>query len=171
MKRIAFLIFFLPVQVLAHHAWFSFDICKVHKDTLPPGLTLQLLPDAKSPGAALLNTYCTQCHNLPGPDRHTAAEWREVTSKMFMLMEVTNQFGALKGKLKIMQEPQQEILLAYLEQQASGSVVAGKSTVDGNPWLTRTLALLPFLLLIGLGLLRWWKRDKIRASRIKDRAL
>ncbi len=159
MNRIMLLILFLPVQVFASHGWSSFDICEAYKDKLPPGLTIESLADSKSPGAVLLNQYCTQCHNLPGPDRHTAAEWREVTSKMFMLMDVSHRFGGLAERVEIMQKPEQETLLAYLEQYASGTVGSEEST-QGNPWLTRALALLPFLLLTGLGLLRWMRRNQ-----------
>lgn len=161
MKRIMllFLILSAPLPVAASHGWAGFDLCEVYKDKLPPGLTAESLPAPLSPGAALLSQYCTQCHNLPGPDRHTAVEWREVTPKMFMLMDVSHRFGGLMGEVTIMHKMEQETLLAYLEQYASGAVGSEEST-QGNPWLTRTLALLPFLLLTGFGLLRWWKRNK-----------
>ena len=120
MKRIAllFLILALPPPVIASHGWAGFDLCEVHKDKLPPGLTAESLPAPQSRGAALLHQYCTQCHNLPGPDRHTAAEWRGVTSKMFMLMDVSHQFGGLMGKVEVIPRAQQEILRTYLESHA-----------------------------------------------------
>jgi|GEM_PF-1276290 len=146
----------LPLPVAASHGWAGFDLCEIHKDKLPPGLTAESLPDPQAPGAALLNQYCTQCHNLPGPDRHTVAEWHEVTSKMFLLMDVSHRFGGLMGRVEMMQRPEQEILLAYLKHYASQSVVSEEPT-DSPLWLTRFLPLTPFVLLIGLGLLRWWK--------------
>ena len=42
---------------------------------LPPGIKPEALPDPGSPGAKFLNSYCTQCHNLPSPLMHTAEEW------------------------------------------------------------------------------------------------
>lgn len=149
----------LPLPVAASHGWTGFDLCELHKDKLPPGLTVESLPDPQSPGAALLDQYCTQCHNLPGPDRHTTAEWRVVTSKMFMLMDVSYKFGGLMGKVEIMQNPQQEMLQAYLERYASHSEAQEEPT-DSTLWLTRILPLTPFVLLIGLGLLRWWKHHQ-----------
>ena len=161
MKRIAllFLILSLPPPVAASHGWAGFDLCEVYKDRLPPGLTIELLPSPQSPGAVLLHQYCIQCHNLPGPDRHTTSEWREVTSRMFLLMDVSHRFGGLMGRVEIMQRAEQEILLAYLERHASQSVVV-KKPIDSSLWLTRILPLAPFVLLIGLGLLRWWKHHQ-----------
>jgi hypothetical protein len=159
MKReiLILMVLSLPLPVAASHGWAGFDLCEVHKDKLPPGLTVESLPDPQSPGAALLNQYCTQCHNLPGPDRHTAADWREVTSKMFMLMDVSHQFGGLMGKVEILPKAQQETVLTYLEHHASSRSSVSKKSTDRTPWLTRILPLTPFGLLIGLGLLRWWK--------------
>lgn len=160
MKRIVLLFMTLvtSLPVAASHVWADIDLCEVYQDKLPPGLTLASLPEAVSAGAGLLNQYCTQCHNLPGPDRHTLAEWRDVVSRMFMLMEVSNRFGGLMGRVESMQSPEREILLAYLERHATNSVM-NKRSADGGvgdyPWLSRTLTLFPFLLLTGVGVLRW----------------
>ncbi|RDH87277.1 MAG: hypothetical protein DIZ77_15720 [endosymbiont of Seepiophila jonesi] len=177
------MIFCLPQPVAASHPWVGIDLCEVHKDKLPPGLTAESLPDPQSPGAALLHQYCTQCHNLPGPDRHTAAEWREVTAKMFLLMDVSHRFGGLMGRVEIMQREQQARLLAYLESNAtvrgriegggvkppyprhySQHVLRSLAPTPGvdqpDPhWLTRLWVLVPFLLLMGLGLFRWWRHS------------
>ncbi len=180
MKRVALLLLVLavPMPVTASHGWAGFDLCEIHKDKLPSGLSIELLPDPMSPGAALLNQYCTQCHNLPGPDRHTAADWHKVVSKMYVLMDVSHQFGGLMGKVDKMGEEQQKALLTYLRRhsatpvrsQAAGhNSVSSASSQDSVPgfgelnessrpeslWLKRLLPLTPFLLLIGLGLLRW----------------
>jgi len=156
MKRLTLviLILCLPLPAVASHGWAGFDLCEVYKDKLPPGLTVAALPEPRSPGAVLLGRYCTQCHNLPGPDRHRATEWPEVTAKMFMLMDVSHRFGGLMGRVEVMETPQQGVLLAYLQAHAPQSVV--KEPTDGTPWLTPLLPLAPVLLLFGLGLLRWW---------------
>ncbi|MEL0584692.1 MAG: hypothetical protein AAES65_07435 [Candidatus Thiodiazotropha sp. (ex. Lucinoma kazani)] len=75
-------------------------------------------------------------------------------------MDVANRFGGLMGKVETMQTQDQEIVLAYLERHATQSTISKRladSEATGQSWLTRTLALLPFLLLTGLGLLRWWR--------------
>ncbi len=157
------MILFVPLPVTASHTWAEIDLCEIYKDKLPPGLTVALLPEARSPGAVLLDRYCTQCHNLPGPDRHTAAEWGEVAPRMFMLMDVSNRFGGLMGRVETMQPQDQEILLVYLERHATSlihNIGPDDSNKSNQPWLTRTLALLPFMLLTGLGLLRWWRSTR-----------
>ncbi len=177
MKRVTllFLILTLPQPVAASHPSAGIDLCEIHKDKLPPGLTAESLPDPQSPGAALLHQYCTQCHNLPGPDRHTAGEWHEVTPKMFLLMDVSHRFGGLMGRVEIMQREEQERLLVYLERHAIDGVgvkpldprhysqhaLRGLTPTPGenDHWLTRLWVLAPFLLLMGLGLFRWWRHS------------
>ncbi len=160
MNRIVLLLIllFLPLSVASNHTSAAIDLCEIYKDKLPPGLTADLLPEAPSQGAKLLAQYCTQCHNLPGPARHTATKWREVTSKMFMLMDVSSIFGGMMGKVETMQLQDQEILRTYLEHNATNSEII-MSPADrestGHLWPTRSLALLPVLLLTGAGLLRW----------------
>jgi len=167
MKRIVLLLMTLlmSLPVAASHAWADIDLCEVYQDKLPPGLTLASLPEADSTGAALLHQYCTQCHNLPGPDRHTAAEWRDVASRMFMLMEVSNSFGGLMGRVESMRLQEQEVLRSYLEHHAANSIINNKpadSEASDHAWMSRTLTLFPFLLLTGVGVLRW--RRNLRSN-------
>ncbi|HDK38196.1 MAG TPA: hypothetical protein ENG92_04185, partial [Thiolapillus brandeum] len=98
MRRTMLLLYLLlPAVAPASHTWSGIDLCKVYEDKLPPGLSRDQLPQAASTEARLLSRYCTQCHSLPGPDRHTATEWQEVTDNMFLLMEVSHRFGGLMG--------------------------------------------------------------------------
>ncbi len=151
----------IPLSVSASHSWSGIDLCEVYKENLPPGLTIDSLPEPKSNGAALLDQYCTQCHNLPGPDRHSAAEWREVASKMFMLMDVSKRFGGVMGKVEVMDKPQQDTLTAYLERFGSKQIVYNSpDQADQSQWLTPFLVMTPFLLLMGLGLVRWWVSNR-----------
>lgn len=64
-------------------------------DVLPPGMDPALLPEPKSEGARLLTGYCTQCHNLPGPGMHAAAEWPEVVRRMNSRMQMMS--GGMMG--------------------------------------------------------------------------
>jgi len=64
-------------------------------DRLPPGIDPKLLPDPKSRGARLLQQYCAQCHNLPGPGMHTAAEWPDVVNRMDARMRMMS--GGMMG--------------------------------------------------------------------------
>ncbi len=147
----------IPLPVVASHQWAGIDLCEVYEDRLPPGLTIESLPESDSKGAGLLQQYCTQCHNLPGPDRHTAAEWREVTARMFMLMEVSKRFGGVTGQVEIMDKSQQEALTIYLEKYASTQTIPKNDTQAGpDQWVTHLLVIGPLLFLLGLGLVRWW---------------
>ena len=93
---------------------------------LPPGLPPEDLPEPDSPGAKLLNRYCTQCHNLPSPLMHTAEEWPEVEGRMIGRMEMMSGMkGMMQGMMgrgmMDMQAPaaeEQKALLAYLQRNA-----------------------------------------------------
>ncbi len=155
----------------ASHQWAGIDLCEVYKDTLPPGLTPESLPEPQSSGAHLLQRYCTQCHNLPGPDRHSAGEWREVAGHMFMLMEVSHRFGGLMGRVETLGTEQQETLLAYLQRSATRAEDRDRLNGRGNNGhgLTSLWVLSPFLLLMGTGLARWWHRSHGKDRRCATR--
>ena len=59
-------------SVFASHSFGGMDLCALYPEVMPPGLTPDQLPDAGGPGAVLMQGYCTQCHALPGPGRHSA---------------------------------------------------------------------------------------------------
>lgn len=51
-------------------------------EILPPGTDPAALPEPESPGAQLVQKYCVQCHELPGPGLHTGEEWPTVVARM-----------------------------------------------------------------------------------------
>jgi len=108
----------IPLQVVASHQWAGMDLCQVRKDIVPPGLPTELTPDKNSTGARLLQRYCTQCHNLPGPGRHTIDEWPDVMARMQRLMEVTHRFGTLIEDVELMSTEEISTLLTYLQEHA-----------------------------------------------------
>ncbi len=56
---------------------------------LPPsGFTPDSLPETGSTGAGLLQAYCTQCHWLPTPQMHSAAEWPILLRRMVLRMNL-----------------------------------------------------------------------------------
>ena len=56
---------------------------------LPPsGFTAAALPEPHSTGAGLLQAYCTQCHWLPTPQMHSAAEWPILLRRMELRMNL-----------------------------------------------------------------------------------
>ena len=48
----------------------------------PPDHSRERLPEPESRAAGLLVTYCTQCHGLPTPQMHSAAEWPTLMRRM-----------------------------------------------------------------------------------------
>ena len=69
------------------------------------------LPEAGSRGAALVATYCTQCHAAPSPTLHTATEWAGVTSRMRLHM------SSLPG-IRTPSEEEMRLILTYMQQHA-----------------------------------------------------
>jgi cytochrome c5 len=52
---------------------------------LPPSIfKVEDLPEPRSRGAGLLQVYCVQCHWLPAPQMHSAAEWPILLRRMDM---------------------------------------------------------------------------------------
>jgi len=110
-----FLAFILNTpSVIASHSFGGLDMCAVYPEVMPPGLASDLLPDVGSQGATLMESYCTQCHALPGPGRHTAEEWPQVLDRMFVLMDVADRFGGLLGNVKTPSLIEREQLSHYL---------------------------------------------------------
>lgn len=101
-------------SVFASHSYAGMDMCALYPEVMPPGLMPDLLPEAGGPGATLMETYCTQCHALPGPGRHTAEEWPQVVDRMFVLMDVADRFGGLLGNVKTPSLNERDQLSGYL---------------------------------------------------------
>lgn len=102
----------------ASHDWGGIDVCKTYRDRVPPGLDPALLPAPDSRGARLLKQYCTQCHELPGPGRHTADEWPAVLERMVVLMDVSQRFRGLMGRIAAPDADERAALEAYLSAHA-----------------------------------------------------
>lgn len=94
-------------------------------DVLPPGIDPKLLPEPKSRGAHLLERYCNQCHRLPGPGMHTAAEWPAVVERMNARMRMMhNMMGGGMMNVSAPDEPELKALIGYLQKHAQKSIVA-----------------------------------------------
>jgi cytochrome c5 len=109
---------FWCVTALASHSYGGLDLCTLYPEIMPPGMLARDLPEPESRGAILLQTYCSQCHALPGPGRHTADEWQGVLDRMNLLMDVTSRFGGLMGKVKVPGTGDEALLRAYLTSNA-----------------------------------------------------
>jgi cytochrome c5 len=109
---------FWCVTALASHSYGGLDLCTLYPEVMPPGMQPKDLPEPDSRGASLLQTYCVQCHALPGPGRHTAGEWPAVLDKMNLLMDVASRFGGLMGKVRMPGADEKEVLKVYLTDNA-----------------------------------------------------
>lgn len=94
-------------------------------DRLPSGIEPDALPEPHSEGAALLDRYCTQCHNLPGPGLHSADEWSSVTTRMFHRMAMASnprhRDGMMRRRMPHVLAPssaERAQIVAYLTQHA-----------------------------------------------------
>ncbi len=101
-------------SVFASHNFGGLDMCALYPEVMPPGLMPEQLPDAGGQGALLMQNYCTQCHELPGPGRHTAEEWPQVFDRMLLIMDVADRFAGLLGNVKTPSADEREQLRSYL---------------------------------------------------------
>ncbi|MFQ5690534.1 MAG: hypothetical protein ACE5HQ_09710 [Gemmatimonadota bacterium] len=108
---------------------------------LPPSsYKRQDLPESRSRGAALLQVYCVQCHWMPAPQMHTAAEWPILVHRMLMRARtLKNRLGGpLTGKLvgdvllsgletaELPPAADVDTLLAYLQRNALPAAAPGE---------------------------------------------
>ena len=73
------------------------------------------LPEAQSPGAKLVNRYCTQCHALPNPKLHSAEGWAPTLERMNARMQWMSQNG--RG-IAAPADDELKTLVAYLRKHA-----------------------------------------------------
>jgi hypothetical protein len=74
-------------------------------------------PELSQPVGDSFRLACNQCHALPDPKRHSAAEWRAVVARMQENMEWMNR---VVGSKPVPGEPQLRVeeILAFLEKHA-----------------------------------------------------
>jgi cytochrome c5 len=93
---------------------------------LPPGPDPATLPEPRSEGARLLQRYCVQCHHLPSPAMHTAADWPTIVDRMVWRMEGKGNLGPLmKDLMEEVEAPtaaEKKILVAYLKKHGQQAI-------------------------------------------------
>lgn len=119
----------LGIPALASHDWFGQDLCRTYPERMPPGIAPASLPAPWSPDARLVADLCAQCHPLPGPGHHTAAEWPAIVARMGLLAEVASRFGG-RNELRVPTEPERQILISYLQQHALRPLPAGSAAPE-----------------------------------------
>ncbi len=101
-------------------------------DILPP-MNPQQLPDPNSKGAVLLQQFCTQCHNLPGPGLHTAAQWPPVVDRMVRRMYRMGGHGMMMGMNEPPTHDQVAAIDSYLQKHSMKPFSAEKSAALETP--------------------------------------
>lgn len=100
---------------------------------LPPGVKPQELPEPESRGAKLLSTDCSQCHNLPSPRMHTAADWPHVAGRMLMRERMMARMRGMMMRVKAPTPQDEEALLQYLKTHAMQALVPGAVPAPDSP--------------------------------------
>lgn len=89
---------------------------------LPPSVDAAALPEAGSPGAALLARYCVQCHHLPNPAMHHPDKWPKIVDRMVVRMRGHGNRGAqMRQMMEGVAAPDEEelhMLIGYLRRNA-----------------------------------------------------
>ena len=77
-------------------------------------------PEVYRPSGEAFRVACSQCHTLPDPQRHTAAEWRSVVARMQENMEWMNRVVGTKpvpGEPELRVEEIHAFLAKYAKQR------------------------------------------------------
>lgn len=87
-------------------------------DMLPPPMDPASLPDPNSAGARLLQRFCTQCHYLPGPGLHTAAQWPPVVERMNRRMQMMSGHRMMMERIEAPTKQELAAIRGYLQAHA-----------------------------------------------------
>ena len=85
----------------------------VKRIVIPFGVTANQVPDPQSKGAALLASYCGQCHDLPSPKMHSAGDWHMRFEKM---MDHATLMAGSSTAVKTPADKEKKEIVAYLEK-------------------------------------------------------
>jgi cytochrome c5 len=78
-------------------AWMRHGMMMDMMADMPRGIPERDLPDPGSRGARLVASYCSQCHGIPSPRTHSAADWVPTARRMFLRMEHMSRMGGMMG--------------------------------------------------------------------------
>jgi mono/diheme cytochrome c family protein len=94
---------------------------------LPRGIKPEDLPEPNSAGAKLMVKYCAQCHDLPSPAMHSAAEWPTIADWMFRRISMMGGMGMMGGmNIEAPSPTEQQTIVAYLRKHSFVSIPSGR---------------------------------------------
>jgi len=138
------------------------------RDLLSSYLELHALkPMAGTPqgaGASAFESHCSACHVLPDPGQHSLGDWPAVLKRMQRNMTVMKYAPPSRELMVQIQYFLQQNLPAEPDTASAGTAPvlsgsAGDSGFNASDVFDRGrwMALGPFLLLVFIGLARWWQ--------------
>jgi len=93
---------------------------------LPRAIEPDQLPEPQSAGARLASRFCVQCHYLPNPQMHTAANWEKTVERMVWRMQGRGNMGKLmKDMMDNVRAPTEEeiaTLTRYLQKHGQKQI-------------------------------------------------
>lgn len=125
-----------PEVTQARYLWSQSPHGKMLERILPRAIEPDQLPEPQSDGARLAAQYCVQCHYLPNPQMHTAANWKKTVERMVWRMQGKGNMGKLMKEMMddVKAPPEEELatLTRYLQKH-------GQKEIDPkNPALKTT---------------------------------
>lgn len=89
---------------------------------VPEGVSASELPQPGSRGARLTARYCSQCHGIPYPRRHTADDWDGTVRRMLRRMDhMARMRGMMRRGMMAVEAPSRaeaDAIMSYLRQHA-----------------------------------------------------
>ncbi|MDH3354848.1 MAG: hypothetical protein OEL79_06510, partial [Chromatiales bacterium] len=112
--------------------------------------------------------HCDNCHVLPDPAQHTFDEWHNVIERMLREMkvmkysppsdaEIVEIYNYLRGDVI---EEETSRVNDLIEKRVPATELIKTPTISNGTWW----AIGPFLLLVLLGVIRWWWSSYVRKS-------
>jgi cytochrome c5 len=100
---------------------------------MPPAIQAADLPDSSSRGGHLVGRYCSQCHGIPSPKSHSAADWTPTFRRMLQRMAHSSMMGPSSGMMmpampmgmhgaRVPTPEEADTMLAYLQDHALAAV-------------------------------------------------
>ncbi len=125
-----------PFVAKARYLWSQSPHGRMLERILPRVVEPGQLPEPKSEGARLTAQYCVQCHYLPNPQMHTAANWEKTVERMVWRMQGEGNMGKLMKEMmddvKAPPAAERAALTHYLQKH-------GQKEIDpGHPALAST---------------------------------
>ena len=117
---------------------------------VPEGVPASELPQPDSRGARLTARYCSQCHGIPSPRRHTAGDWDATVRRMLRRMDHMARMRGMMGggtiDVRAPSRDEADALLAYFREHAMpgaepGGLPAGEGREDFRRACSRCHAL------------------------------